>query len=230
MDFTPKRIARVARKINWPAFVYNRFAQRRRPDVKVFVIGFNKCATSTLHHFFRNHGLRSLHWREGDVFLAKEIAARQGNPQALKKFLDGWTVFSDLNYLDDHEFIEVNGLFTLYQQLYPEAYFVFNDRPVESWVKSRLNHRGGSYLARYLNATGMSKDDAVAQWETGYEAHRAKVLAHFQGHERFIHWRIGDDKDTPPEQSPDLQNLVSVMAADFRLNLAYLTTQNRTKG
>ena len=39
--------------------------------IKIFQIGFNKCATVSLHKFFESNGLKSIHWDKGR--LAKTI-------------------------------------------------------------------------------------------------------------------------------------------------------------
>ena len=36
-----------------------------RLPFKIFQIGFNKCGTKTLHHYFSRNGIRSVHWDEG---------------------------------------------------------------------------------------------------------------------------------------------------------------------
>jgi hypothetical protein len=33
--------------------------------MKIFQIGFNKCGTSTIHHYLRANGVRSVHWDDG---------------------------------------------------------------------------------------------------------------------------------------------------------------------
>ena len=78
-------------------------------DHKIFVIGFNKTATSTFHILFEKHGLKSqhdgAHW---DV--------------------DEYQCFSDNGNLRDWKKLYLD---------YPNSMFVLNTRPVDAWITSK---------------------------------------------------------------------------------------------
>ena len=35
--------------------------------MRIFIIGFNKTATRTLHYFFKGNGLNAIHWDDGNL-------------------------------------------------------------------------------------------------------------------------------------------------------------------
>jgi hypothetical protein len=79
---------------------------------KVFVIGFNKTATSTFHILFQKNGLKSQHddsqWNTDEY----QCFSDNGNKRDWKK---------------------------LYA-VYPNSYFILNTRPLDDWIRSRAKH------------------------------------------------------------------------------------------
>ena len=53
-------------------------AHSRAP--RIFLIGFNRCATRTITTFFRDNGYSSIHWGKGSVAAGIELAEREGKP------------------------------------------------------------------------------------------------------------------------------------------------------
>ena len=204
----------------------NRLRQILRPGRKVFIVGPHRTATTTLHNFMSRQGLKSIHWRERDTFLAKEIDARKGDNRALRRFMSRWTVFSDFMYLTNDEHIENHTLYRQYAEIFPEAYFILTDRDVDRWVNSRLRHRDGQWLARYLNVHGGTREQAVDTWKDGFLRHRAEALDFFRGHPRFLHFQI-DKADYPALLEPtDIRSLVDLLAPDYALSPAMWTSFN----
>lgn len=80
--------------------------------VKIFVIGFNKTATTTFHHIFLKNNLKSQH----------------SNKWNLEKF----DCFSDN--------IEMNDNFKILYNKYPNAHFILNTRSLKKWIISRFKH------------------------------------------------------------------------------------------
>lgn len=187
---------------------------------KLFFIGFNKTGTKTLHNFFRSNGYLSVHsssymaQRLGLPPIAKLIQQNEAKGRPLLDGLDHYDVYSDMIYLTDRELIEANGLFRTFDAQNPGAYFVFNDRPVEKWVRSRLSHEGGprgSFVGRYAKAMGIAEEEAPERWRQDYARHKAEVLAYFAGHPRFMIFNIEDD---------DPAQLAQFLAGDFKLDPA----------
>lgn len=185
---------------------------------KVFFIGFNKTGTKTLHNFFRDNGYMSVHsssymaQRLDLPPIAKLIQQNRERGLPLLCGLDHYDVYSDMIYLTETELIEANGLFREFEAQNPGAYFVFNDRPVEKWIRSRLSHEGGprgSFVGRYASALGISADEAPDLWRAHYTRHKAEVMDHFAGNPRFM---VFDIESGNPAQ------LARFLAGDFHLD------------
>ena len=180
------------------------FSLKRRP--KVFFIGFNKCGTKTFHHFFAANGYRSAHYAcKAHAFAAPLPMARvmADNIAASRPVLTGLThydAFSDMTFADMHRVIEANLFFRQFHAECPDAYFVFNDRPVEKWLLSRAKHgnaHNGSFIARHASALMLSQEATIDHWRQQYVRHKQDVLAYFSGHERFM---VFDLEADGPEQ------------------------------
>lgn len=109
---------------------------------KVFVLGPNKCGTTSLHSFFKRNGLRSAHWEEGN--LAKSMLS---NLSAGLPILSGWEqydCYSDMIFLDSAIYISPLSLAeAIFRQHYDQL-FVFNTRNADAWIRSRELHRRGT--------------------------------------------------------------------------------------
>jgi len=81
---------------------------------KYFVIGFNKCATSTFHELFIQNKLKSQHasW-------------------PTKWDVENFDCFSDNGHLNN---------FQLLEHKYPNSTFILNTRPLNKWLISRFEH------------------------------------------------------------------------------------------
>jgi hypothetical protein len=108
---------------------------------KVFCVGFNKTATMTLSRLFEGMGLRAAHnFRWTDWSIARDRAR-----------LDEWDAFSDGGCAS------IRNL----DEMYPDARFILNTRPLRSWVLSR--HK------------------AVDRWVRIRNSYHAHVARFFQG-------------------------------------------------
>lgn len=115
--------------------------------MKIFQIGFNKCATVSLHNLFNKFSspvLSSIHWNYG--YLANNIYKNINSGNFLPLFgYSSFHVFTDMEC-----FIEEDGVvkyisiseqfFDLLDINYPQSIFILNTRNIDSWIKSRLNH------------------------------------------------------------------------------------------
>jgi hypothetical protein len=180
--------------------------------MRIFCIGFNKCGTAAIDYFLRNQGINSIHWQRGDANLAVEIEARASDPEAMRAFLSQWTACSDLTYCSETRVIEANRHFRRFHALFPDAWFILNDRDPDAWVKSRLRHRDGSFAQRAAAFHNCRTRDLPARWKAMREAHIAAVLDHFAMDGRFLHFRI--DRDDPAR-------LVEFLAPEFALDVRY---------
>jgi hypothetical protein len=69
-----------------------------RIPFKIFQIGFNKCGTKTLHHYFSRNGVRSVHWDYGR--LAQRLFANLASGSKLLAGYEQFDVFTDMEYLN----------------------------------------------------------------------------------------------------------------------------------
>jgi len=126
-----------------------------RKHRKVFAVGFNKCATTSLHALFLELGLPSYHgtkWRSCDNWWLF---------RAFDCFSDG--IPADLQKLD---------------RQYPNSKFVLQVRDLQGWVYSRLAHIDRSKRDGYYPG-GLEWDTtehAVTSWILQRNRHHMAVL------------------------------------------------------
>jgi hypothetical protein len=80
---------------------------------KIFVIGFNKTATSSFHALFNLLGINSVH-----------------TDKPVMEIIDNYEAFTDGYHLK----------FTDYFNKYPDSLFILNTRPIKKWLISRYKH------------------------------------------------------------------------------------------
>jgi len=170
----------------------------------IFVIGFNKTATTSLHTFFSRNGLPSVHWDRGR--LARRMVE---NCLDDRPILDGYDrefrVFSDMQAQSGRIRIEANQYFRVLDRDYPGAYFIFNNRDLSGWINSRsanfVTPHGATNLElemRRLNTT--DPQEAVQLWVRERNAFEAEARRYFRGNPRFLEIDITD---------PDLPRRIS---------------------
>ena len=170
----------------------------------IFVIGFNKTATTSLHTFFSRNGFPSVHWDRGR--LARRMVENCLDDRLI---LDGYDrefrVFSDMQAQSGRIRIEANQYFRVLDRDYPGAYFIFNNRDLSGWINSRsanfVTPHGATNLElemRRLNTT--DPQEAVQLWVRERNAFEAEVRRYFRGNPRFLEIDITD---------PDLPRRIS---------------------
>ena len=106
---------------------------------KIFIIGFNKTASTSLHRLFKDSHIPSIHWDFGR--LAKTMML---NIQNQKKIFDSYDkdyiVFSDMVLEIPELRFDGNFYFDRMNKDYPDSLFIYNFRNVDDWVKSRIIH------------------------------------------------------------------------------------------
>ena len=151
---------------------------RATPDSnqKIFCIGLNKTATTSLHSSFKLLGIRAAHYRNenGDEMLHLMKRAKQKG----KKLL---------HYLDEYEAFSDYPISKTYKQLdfeYPNSKFILTTRGLESWLKSREEHvrknqRDPQYCDRWLTID-------IDYWKKIYRDHHEEVMAHFKNRSKDL--------------------------------------------
>ena len=162
----------------------------------IFVIGFNKTATTSLHTFFSRNGFPSVHWDRGK--LARRMVE---NCLDDRPILDGYDrqfrVFSDMQAQSGRIRIEANQYFRVLDRDYPGSYFIFNNRDLGGWINSRsanfVTPHGATNLElemRRLNTT--DPQEAVQLWARERNAFEAEVRRYFRSNPKFLEIDITD--------------------------------------
>ena len=119
---------------------------------RIFQIGFNKCGTTTLHRFFRDNGINSIHWENGEIAVNFHARSSRGE--------DPFADYPDVAAFTD--MIKVRGsLLEPYKSFeeiyrwYPDSYFILNTRNASDWIESRVRH---GLVPHYRAALGLPDD------------------------------------------------------------------------
>ncbi|WP_444932175.1 sulfotransferase [Microbulbifer sp. SSSA002] len=159
--------------------------------MKVFQIGFNKCGTTSLSHFFLRNGYKSVHWDYGNLALKIEENFKSG-----RLLLEGYEQY---NFYGDMEMVSSRYIYAFekyYKQLdhqYPGSFFILNNRPIERWVESRKRHGNGTYLERFKKIYRCNEEEVIRRWEYEWYRHHSNVLKYFYGRDNFLLFNIETD-------------------------------------
>lgn len=116
---------------------------------KIFQIGFNKCGTYSIYHLFNQYSRprhKTIHWDHGKLAYSIYNNITSGKAFPLSEY-DQYFVFTDMECFiaDDSNNIRhitiYKDFFDLLDINYPDSVFILNTRPVDHWIKSRLQHR-----------------------------------------------------------------------------------------
>jgi hypothetical protein len=168
----------------------------------VFIVGMNKTATTSLHHFFEGHGWPSIHYDRGRLAETMLRNALRGK-RVLKGYDRRFRVFADMVINTRDVKFEANTLFPALDRDYPGAYFVLNTRDEDAWVASRLANYSKRNEMKFVDlerrVSGLkSADEAVAKWRAERRAYENRVERYFEGSPRFL--KIDIARDDVPQQ------------------------------
>lgn len=190
----------------------------RRNGPKIFIIGPSKCATTSLHEFFIAQGISSLHCRDGRAYVALEIHRRLKDIAKLRRYLDRSIVYSDMVHMRTRQrYNSAVEHFRLFHELYPDAYFIFNDRDIDSLLGSMKRHKGGSSIRLRTKITGETEEEILAGERAEYESHKEAVFLYFRDNQRFMHFHIERDR---------IERLIEHLAPDYTLQADFWGRHN----
>ena len=127
---------------------------------KIFVIGFNKCATSTIHDLFIRNNLSSYH---------------QGVQYKIQKWTDvfnKYKCFSDIFFTID--------IIKNLNKTNPNSLFILNTRSLKKWIISRFEHGVRHYLQLGKHNYYPYSEDKMILWIKSRENHYRNVLEYFK--------------------------------------------------
>tara|TARA_B100000676_G_scaffold141614_1_gene140302 strand:- start:70550 stop:71248 length:699 start_codon:yes stop_codon:yes gene_type:complete len=205
--------------------------------MKIFQIGFNKCGTSSLYHFFKGNGIASVHWRwwheSAHKYVALEMKRNYENDRPLLEGMENFDFYSDMeSHLDgfdddsDDYFPCVHAYINYFTELdkqYPNSKFILNRRNLIKWIKSRQSHVFGSgrtYLGSYMHHMKMTEEEVLTLWENQWNAHISNVLEYFKDRPNdLLVFNIEED---------DATKIKDFFSEDLDLDVSHWKQHNQT--
>ncbi|MEM6891641.1 MAG: sulfotransferase, partial [Pseudomonadota bacterium] len=195
-DGLPKRAIQAALKPLGYKMVQLEAYQRRqqkitRPtgfDTKIFGIGFNKTATTTLGYVMRDAGLRMPKQLDQEIFLDDVI--HRGDWQKLRDFCSTYDAFQDLPFSQNDVYIGCDALF-------PGARFILTERDPIAWADSFVRYYRKSFDLETVEKTDEKTFLGKSLYlKSGY-AHRVmrRLLQESFAGETRVRWDLAFDKD-----------------------------------
>jgi hypothetical protein len=143
---------------------------------RIFQVGFNKCGTRSLYHFFKDNGLASVHHQGGAI--ARAVAIRKSRGEDPLADYPDTVFFSDMISSKGTGLVEAYKDFRYIHSFYPDSYFILNTRDMESWIRSRNEH--GELWKHYRRAFGiLTKWGVQHYWRREWTEHHAEVCRYF---------------------------------------------------
>ena len=194
-------------------------------QTKLFIIGYNKTATTSLSEFFAANGYSSVHWRTRTrINLAQRMTSNVMNRRPILAGIAEFDVYSDMTYSDSNVLLEGNFFYRQLHHEYPNAFFLLNLRDTDSWVRSRMSHGlpDNSFAARAKKAMGVSDEALIAFWKKAHQDFHSEVADYFRqaSPDRFMTFSI--DTQSPKE-------LATWLNGHFELNIGRWVKANVTK-
>jgi hypothetical protein len=174
---------------------------------KLFFVGFNKTATSSLHNLFQKNGYSCIHWEAREIFLAKQMQMNFDASMPILQGIDEFNVYSDFTFVSNERVVEGNKFYKELHNEYSDSWFILNVRDTDSWLLSRLRHP--TFAERYASAMGMNIPELIDYWRKLKTETETEIIKYFEGYSKFGIFDI---------QSDTYEDLAKLLAPDFVLN------------
>jgi hypothetical protein len=170
----------------------------------IFIVGFNKTATTAIHHFFEGNGFPSIHWDRGRLAKAMVINCLE-NRKIFSGYDKKYRVYSDMIVRTRRILIEANTLFPEMNRDYPRSYFIYNTRNIDEWLESRAAHTNevnGESMLQFEFRRLRTRERSVVfdHWKKRRLDFEADLRAYFEGSDRLLEIDIANP-DFPKEIS-----------------------------
>lgn len=188
---------------------------------RIFQIGFNKCGTRSFYDFLNQNGIRSVHYKRGE--LARVMAENLDAGVPPLQNIDRWIAYTDMQQVNKSGVIEACEYYRALAAYYPRSYFVLNTRSKDRWIQSRLKHGSGqNYAERYRKGLGLNTiEETINAWSDMWDRHHVEVPAFFaQTGQHFLIYDI--EKDTPDKLS-------DFLAPDFKTDPRLFGHEGKTE-
>ena len=204
-------------------------------EPKIFVIGFNRTGTTTIHSFFKKNGLPAIHWNgnwmvsqfEQNIALKRPLLQdsyvyEHGEKTKIK--YEEITVFSDMTR--DWTATDAKDFYKKLDTDYPGSKFILNVRDTKSWIRSRRSLHKGSITKSHLKFYKLQNNEqGIRQlkkiWTSIHEQYHREVLQYFKARpDDLLVFDI--NKDSP-------EKIVHFFDGVYSLDAMHWSHRNRTK-
>lgn len=180
---------------------------------RIFLIGPNKCGTSSFHHLFLKNGIASAHF-ETQIDGKRRHLARQilNNTMIGRPVLHGMDeirAFSDMTFTGNEVTIDVGELLPTLHNERQDDYYILNTRHIDKWIQSRFLHNKGTLVDRYIKLYGCSKHELELLWRRQFTEHQSMCISYFGDSKRF---RIFDIEEDDPS------SIAEFLSEDFDID------------
>ena len=153
---------------------------------KIFFIGFNRTATTSLHNFFKQNNYKSIHYQDKKYNILKTLITNKNLKRDILTGINNYDIF--LDFLNDNN-LEIYK--DIYKE-YPNSKYILQIRSKNSWILSRLNFMNHEFLKFYNNSHGTKYtiQDAIKAWYEIYDKHIDDVKTFFEGKSNFFIYDI----------------------------------------
>ena len=170
---------------------------------KIFVVGFPKCGTTSIHDALCDAGIKSIHWgwynspkymphhitrfgkKVTSVGVMIKEAKDKGRP--LLYFLNQFNAFTQMDVtVNQYNYWPQLEDVPLLDRQYPNSKFIFNTRPLDKWISSV--NRWGDMKTRLTKANipglpyGIGYNDKeLVDW---HNWHKNNMIKYFNGDDK----------------------------------------------
>lgn len=149
---------------------------------KLFFVGFNKTATTSIAHLMNMNGIRCCHWDRGRL-VARMLTNLAQDRRVLSGYDKKYKAFADFSFRGTRSWIDGNRFFVELWADYPNSLFVYNSRPSSDWLESRMRHRSGgpseSLLDLHYRLLGTRDSERVGRYWSLIRENMEKELLEF---------------------------------------------------
>lgn len=183
---------------------------------KIFFIGFNKTATTSLHFYFKQHNISSIHYKNNKHHILNVM---------LYNIKNKTPILTNLHYNIFLDFLNDDNL-ELYKKIYmehPNAKYVLQIRDKKQWILSRLNFMNGNYV-KFLNKKNnknLSIPQYIKMWSQLYDKHIKDVQYFFKDLSNLYVYNIDTDNLS------NLLKFLNIKCNDLQISNTYGKTKHK---
>jgi hypothetical protein len=207
--------------------------------MKIFLIGFNKCGTTSFYEYFKNNEIKSYHpgvnGGENLNLINKNFINNklilEGLDYDFYCDLDIWWpkckydynngIFQDINDYSNMLYTHVK-IYKYLDKQYPNSKFILNIRDKDNWIKSRKNHGNPKYIDWFKKFYNVNNDKLIIErWEKEWDIHINDVKKYFK--------KKPDDLLIYDIENDDVSKLNNFMEKYIQLKNTRFPIKNKTK-